>query len=156
MGVKPPPLKPWTLNFVSKILLGSCLNTRCLNLRREDCVFSIGIREANFHHILVVVYEVKAKLSITWPIPFKCCEDKPSSIPLAIWNRRLDILDKFCGNESESRDGKHQCFVDVNPSPTLWKNIKETLEIMEIGFMCRVLVVNPLVVAIPCFFAFCL
>lgn len=78
-----------------------------------------------------------------------------SSIPLATWNRRLDIIEKICGSESDSRDGKHQCSVDVKPSTILWTNIKENFETMEIGFMCRVSVVNPLVAAIP-YLAFCL
>jgi hypothetical protein len=45
----------------------------------------------------LVLKKCKFFLGLSMPIPFECGEDEMKCIELATWNRRLDMIDGFCG-----------------------------------------------------------
>jgi hypothetical protein len=81
-------------NFINKNLVRPTLNTTRFNFHKESFIYSIGINEYTFCSVLK---KCKEKLGLSVPIPFECGEDEMKCIKLATWNRRLDIIDGFCG-----------------------------------------------------------
>jgi hypothetical protein len=67
-------------------------------------------------------------------------------IELATWNRRLD---GFCELQISPQHPTHQCKFDINPSLSTWTTIKNVFEILQVGIMCCILLVNLLVVGLP-------
>jgi hypothetical protein len=83
------------------------------------------------------------------PIPFECGKDKTKCIEIATWNRRLDMIDGFCGFLISPQHPTHQCKSDISPSSTTWTSIKNAFKTLQVGTMCCVLVVDPLMVGLP-------
>jgi len=79
----------------------------------------------------------------------ECGKDETKCIELATWNKRLDTIDGFCGFQILVQHPTHQCKFDISPSSTTWTGIKNAFETLQVGTMCCVLVVNPLVVGLP-------
>jgi hypothetical protein len=47
------------------------------------------------------------KLGLSMPIPFECEKDEMKCIELATWNRRLDMVDGFCGFQISPQHPTH-------------------------------------------------
>ncbi len=78
-------------------MVGLALNTTRSNFHKEGFVYSIGINESTFCYMWLVLKKCKFFLGLSMPIPFECGEDEMKCIELATWNRRLDMIDGFCG-----------------------------------------------------------
>jgi hypothetical protein len=112
-------------------------------------IFSLGINESIFMHMVSVLKACKEKLGILVPIPFECAEDETKCIELATWNRRLDTIEGFCGFKVSSEHPTHQCTFDLSPSASSYASIVNAFETLKVGFHCRVMVANPLVAGMP-------
>jgi hypothetical protein len=82
------------------------------------------------------------------PIPFECAKGETKCIKLAAWNRRLDMIDGFCGIGILAKHPTHHYAFNINVSSTTWPNIKEVFETLQVGTMYCVLVIITLVVVI--------
>jgi len=83
------------------------------------------------------------------PIPFECGKDETKCIEIATWNRRLDMIDGFSGFLISPQHPTHQCKSHISPSSTTWTSIKNVFKTLQVGTMCCVLVVDPLMVGLP-------
>jgi hypothetical protein len=84
-------------NFISKNLVGPTFNTTRSNFCKECFVYSIGINEFTFRYMCLVLKTCKEKLGLSVSIPFECGKDEMKCIELATRNRRLDMINGFCG-----------------------------------------------------------
>ncbi len=84
-------------NFISKNLVGPTLNTTRSNFCKEGFVCSININEYMFCYMSSILKKCKFFLGLLVSIPFECGENEMKCIELATWNRRLDMIDGFCG-----------------------------------------------------------
>jgi hypothetical protein len=129
--------------------VGPTFNTTRFNFPKEGFVYFIGINESMFCYMCLVLKKCKENLGLSMPIPFKCGKDETKCIEIATWNRRLDMIDGFCGFLISPQHPTHQCKFDISPSLTTWTSINFFFETLQIGTMCCVLVANPLMVGLP-------
>ncbi len=59
------------------------------------------------------------------------------------------MIDGFCGFLISPQHPTHQCKSDISPSSTTWTSIKNAFKTLQVGTMCCVLVVDPLMVGLP-------
>jgi hypothetical protein len=103
---------------MNKNLVGPALNTTWFHFCKEGFVYSIGNNEFTFHYMCLILKKRKKNLGLSMPIPFECGEDQTKCIELATWNKRLDMIDGFCGFQISLQHPIHQCKFDINPSST--------------------------------------
>jgi hypothetical protein len=139
---------PLACNFVSANLLGPVLNTSLALYRKEAFLFCGVLEEAAFEHIAGILSEHKARLGIQGPVPIECSEDECAAIRVATWNRRLDVIEGFCGKLPVDNE-QHKCSFDCQPSAATFESISQAFRELKVGSMCRLLLVNPLVAGMP-------
>jgi hypothetical protein len=125
--------------FINKNLVGPMLNTTRFNFCKEGFVYSINNNEFTFHYMCLILKNRRKFLGLSMPIPFEYREDE-TKLPHRIggWIRLLGFVDsKFHLNIQ---------FINANLISIHHQlNIKNVFEILQVGTMCRVLLVNPLV-----------
>jgi hypothetical protein len=80
----------------------------------------------------LVLQKCKEKLGLSVPIPFECEKDETKCIEIATWNRRLNMIDGFCGFHISPQHPTHQCKFDISPSSTTWTCIKNASEALQV------------------------
>jgi hypothetical protein len=139
---------PVARNFASINLLGPVLNTS-LALYRQQAFHYCGVfDESAFQYIAKVLAEHKFRLQITWPVSIECSEDECASIRLATWNRRLDVIEGFCGKLPIGNE-VHRCFFDCQPSAASFESITQAFKELKVGSLCHLLLLNPLAAGMP-------
>jgi hypothetical protein len=139
---------PLAHNFTSANLLGPILNTSLALYRKEAFLYCGVLEEAASEHVANVLAEHKARLGITGPVPIECSEDECASIRIATWNRRLDVIEGFCGKLAVGDDA-HKCTFDCQPSSSTFESITQAFQELKVGSMCRLLLINPLADRMP-------
>jgi hypothetical protein len=139
---------PLAHNFASSNLLGPVLNTSLALYRKEAFLYSGVLEQAAFQHVAKILAEHKARLGIVGPVPIECSEDEMASIRLATFNRRLDVIEGFCGKLAVG-DEQHKCSFDCQPSAATYESITRAFKELKVASMCRLLLVNPLAKGMP-------
>lgn len=139
---------PMAHNFALMNLLGPVLNTSMVEYRKEAFQYSGILEEAVFQHLAKVLSEHKTRLGITGPVPIECREDETASIRLATWNRRLDVIEGFCGKLAAEGES-HKCSFDCRPSAATYESITKAFSELKVGSMSRLILLNPLVKGLP-------
>jgi hypothetical protein len=103
---------------MNKNLVRPTLNISRFNFYKEGFIYSIGINEFLFCYMCLILKKCKNNLGLSMPIPFECGEDETKCIELATWNRRLEMINGFCGFQISHQHPIHQCKFHINPSST--------------------------------------
>jgi hypothetical protein len=103
-----------THNFNSKNLVRPTLNSIRSNFCKEGFLYFVGINESPICYIYSILNLKKKKLELSMLIPFECAKDETKCIKLVAWNRRLDIIDGFCGIGILGKHPIHHCTFNIN------------------------------------------